>query len=140
VSEDRLQFCRPSSHEELLGHYAQIDIALDPFPYNGGATTCEALGMGVPVVTLRGDRFVSRVGSTILHNAGLGDLVTAGPQEYVQKAVDLAQDPALLARVRSGMRDRLATSALCDTVGFTKRLESAYRDIWRRWCRAQARG
>ena len=137
IGAERLDLLGPSTPQEVLPFYSQVDIALDPFPYNGGTTTCEALAMGVPVVTMRGDRFVSRVGSTILYNAGLGALVTHSPAEYVQKAVELGQNPALVAGMRADMRTKLAASTLCDTAGFTRRLESAYRDIWRRWCAAQ---
>jgi protein O-GlcNAc transferase len=136
ISPERVDLLGPSPHEELLPFYSQIDIALDPFPYNGGTTTCESLAMGVPVVTLRGDRFVSRVGSTILYNVGLGELVAHTQAEYIDKAIELGQNPALLAEMRANMRTRLAESTLCDTAGFTKKLEQAYREIWRRWCAA----
>jgi predicted O-linked N-acetylglucosamine transferase (SPINDLY family) len=139
VRRERVDLLGHSPHRELLAHYAQVDIALDPFPYNGATTTCEALAMGVPVVTLLGNRFISRVGSSILHNAGLPDLVTQSRNEYVEKAIALGQNSSLLAEMRATMRARLAASTLCDTVGFTRRLESAYRDIWRRWCCAQKR-
>ena len=93
--------------------------------------------MGVPVITLRGDRFVSRVGVTIVESAGLPELVAGTVSEYIEKAVDLGRHPALIAEMRAGMRGRLAASTLCDTDGFTRRLEGAYRDIWRRWCDTQ---
>jgi len=134
VSRERVDLVGPSAHQEVLPYYSKIDVALDPFPYNGGTTSCEALAMGVPVITLRGDRFVSRVGATIVESAGLPELVAGNVSEYIQRAVDLGQNPALIAEMRAGMRLRLAGSTLCDTYGFTRRLESAYRDIWRRWC------
>lgn len=137
IVAERVDLLGPSTPQQVLSFYSQVDIALDPFPYNGGTTTCEALAMGVPVITMRGDRFVSRVGSTIVDNAGLGGLITHSPAEYVEKAVELGRNPALLADMRANMRTRLAASTLCDTAGFTRRLESAYRDIWRRWCAAQ---
>jgi len=137
IVAERVDLLGPSTPQQVLSFYSQVDIALDPFPYNGGTTSCEALAMGVPVITMRGDRFVSRVGSTIVHNAGLGGLITHSPAEYVEKAVELGRNPALLADMRANMRTRLAASTLCDTAGFTRRLESAYRDIWRRWCAAQ---
>jgi len=139
IDSARVDLLGPSTHPEILRFYSQVDIALDPFPYNGGTTTCEALAMGVPVITMRGDRFVSRVGSTIVHNAGLGSLIKCSQAEYVEKAVELGRNPAQLDEMRAGMRTRLATSTLCDTAGFTRRLENAYRDIWRRWCAAQPR-
>ena len=137
VARERMDLLGPSSHAELLGHYAEVDIALDPFPYNGGTTTCEALAMGVPVITMRGDRFVSRVGATILHNAGLDSLIARSESEYIEKAARLAAQPEEVAAMRAGMRARLARSTLCDGAGFTRKLENAYRDIWRRWCALQ---
>jgi predicted O-linked N-acetylglucosamine transferase (SPINDLY family) len=125
-------------HEELLAYYANLDIALDPFPYNGGTTTCEALWMGVPVVTLAGDRFVGRVGQTILTAAGLEELVAHSADEYIGKAVELAAAGERLAALRAGMRERVRGSALGDVEGFTRGLEHAYRTIWRDWCAANA--
>ena len=137
IASDRVDLLGPSGHAELLGSYAGVDIALDPFPYNGGTTTCEALAMGVPVISVRGDRFVSRVGATILHHAGLGALIAQNETEYIEKAVGLAAQPERVAEMRAGMRARLASSTLCDSVGFTRNLENAYRQIWRRWCALQ---
>jgi protein O-GlcNAc transferase len=137
IARERVDLLGRSPHKDLLQYYSQVDLALDPFPYNGGTTTCEALAMGVPVVAMRGDRFNSRQASTILYNAGLAELVTHSQAEYVEKAVELGQNFALLADLRNNMRTRLAASTLCDAEGFTRRLESAYRDIWRRWCSAQ---
>jgi protein O-GlcNAc transferase len=139
IGPERVDLLGPSTPQQVLSFYSQVDIALDPFPYNGGTTTCEALAMGVPVITMRGDRFVSRVGSTIVCNAGLGNLIAHSRAEYVKTAVELGRNPALVAEMRANMRTRLAASTLCDTAGFTRRLESAYRDIWRRWCAAQPR-
>jgi protein O-GlcNAc transferase len=138
IEPARVNLLGPSPHGAVLEHYAEVDIALDPFPYNGGTTTCEALAMGVPVVTLRGDRFVSRVGATILRNAGLDSLIAWSESEYIEKALVLAAQPELAAEMRTGMRARLARSTLCDCTGFTRKLEHAYRDIWRRWCALQS--
>ncbi len=132
-----MELLGPVPQCELLGCYSQMDLALDPFPYNGGTTTCEALAMGVPVLTLRGDRFVSRVGASLLANAGLEDLIAATAEEYAAKAVALAANPALLSALRPKLRGILAHSTVCDVGGFTRKLESAYRDIWRRWCAAR---
>ena len=137
IAPERVDLLGPSPRAELLAFYSQIDIALDPFPYNGGTTSCEALAMGVPVITLRGDRFVSRVGSTILHNGNLADCIAHTPAEYIDKAAEMGCNPERLAEMRTGMRTRLAASTLCDTVGFTRRLESAYRQIWQHWCLAR---
>lgn len=112
----------------------QIDIALDPFPYNGGTTTCDALWLGVPVVALTGNEFVSRMGHALLKNIGLPELATESRQEYVNIAVKLANDLGYLKTLRAGMRARLAASPLRDEIGFTRNLETAYRDMWIKWC------
>lgn len=137
IAPERVDVLGPSPQTELLRFYGEVDVALDPFPYNGGTTSCEALAMGVPVLTMRGDRLVSRVGATILHNAGLDSLIASSETEYIEKAVELGRNPAAVAEMRAGMRSRLAASTLCDTAGFTRKLENAYRDIWRRWCALQ---
>ena len=121
-----------------LALYEQIDIALDPFPYNGTTTTCEALWMGVPVVTMRGDRHSARVGASLLTAAGMTDWIAGSADQYVEIASALAADPDALHRLRRSLRERLAASALCDGQGFARKMESAYRTAWRRWCEAQA--
>lgn len=137
LPQERIELLGPSPHEEMFQAWSQVDVALDPFPYNGGTTTCEALAAGVPVIALRGDRFVSRVSTTILSNAGLPELVAATEGEYVEKAVALGRSPELVAALRHNLRAALARSTLCDTAGFTRKLENAYREIWRRWCDRQ---
>jgi predicted O-linked N-acetylglucosamine transferase (SPINDLY family) len=114
--------------------YGRVDIGLDTHPYNGGTTTCEALWMGVPVVTLAGDTHASRMGASLLKVAGLSQLVARSAEQYVRIAQELAQDLDALERLRSGMRERLRGSALLDEHGFTRRLEAAYRQMWRNWC------
>ena len=121
----------PGRYWEL---HHQIDIVLDPFPYNGGTTTCDALWLGVPVVALAGQEFVSRMGYALLKNIGLPELAAASRQDYVKIAVSLAGDPERLKTLRTGMRERLAASPLRDEAGFTRNLETAYREMWRKWC------
>src|SRR3989344_4672777 len=121
----------PGRYWEL---HHQIDIVLDPFPYNGGTTTCDALSLGVPVVALAGQEFVSRMGYALLKNIGLPELAAASRQDYVKIAVSLAGDPERLKTLRTGMRERLAASPLRDEAGFTRNLETAYREMWRKWC------
>lgn len=129
--------------DSLAGHlhaYSFVDVALDSFPYNGTTTTCEALWMGVPVVTLAGAAHVSRVGLSVLTSAGLGEWAASDRAGYIELAVRSASDPGRLAALRAGMRARLAASPLLDEAAFTARLETVYRDLWRRWCRCQQAG
>ena len=119
-----------------LAHYDEIDIALDPFPYNGTTTTCEALWMGVPVVTLRGDRHCGRVGASLLAAVGLDDLIAGDVAEYVEIATRLAADRSRLERLRGALRAQMADSPLCDGAAFARTLEAAYRTMWRGWCDA----
>jgi protein O-GlcNAc transferase len=116
-----------------LALYNRIDIALDPFPYNGTTTTCEALWMGVPVVTLRGDRHAGRVGASLLTQVQLPDLIAGTVTEYVGIAVALARNPARLNDLRSSLRSCVAASPLCDAPAFARNIESAYRAMWHRW-------
>ena len=120
-----------------LALYNRIDIALDPFPFNGSTATFEALWMGVPVVTLAGDRMVSRWGASILTKVGLADLVAKSSEQYVDDAVRLASDHARLSELRRTLRDTLGRSALCDGPRAARHFERALRAVWRRWCRTQ---
>jgi predicted O-linked N-acetylglucosamine transferase (SPINDLY family) len=113
-----------------LARYRQIDIGLDVFPYNGTTTTCEALWMGVPVVTLAGKSHVARVGASILHRAGLSELTSSGTEEYLEIARALALNAPRLRELRLGMRGRLQASSLIDARRFTGTLERAYRRMW----------
>jgi predicted O-linked N-acetylglucosamine transferase (SPINDLY family) len=90
--------------------------------------------MGVPVISLRGDRLVGRLGATVLENAGMAECVAANRADYVRKAVELGRDADRLAAIRAGMRTKLAASVLCDVAGFTRKLEAAYRGMWKAWC------
>ncbi len=121
------------SADDHLRLYDRLDIALDPFPYNGTTTTCEALWMGVPVVTLAGRHHVARVGASLLTQCGLPDLVAGGEADYVGTALELARDPARLTALRLGMRERLERSPLGDRRGFARSVETAYRTMWHRW-------
>jgi len=117
-----------------LGAYERIDVALDPFPHDGVTTTCEALWMGVPVVSLGPDRRHGRSGAGILARLGLDALVAGTRRDYVSRAVALAEDPQRLLTLRDELRGRMAGSPLCDAAGFARGIEAAYRDMWRRWC------
>lgn len=134
IAEERLDLRDRSSHPEMLAEYGEVDIALDPFPFNGGMTTLEALWMGVPVVTLAGSAVVSRQTYSALANVGLTELAFPTRDSYIAGAVALAQDRARLARLRASIRERMAASPLCQAEKFTRDLERLYRDMWRAWC------
>lgn len=123
-----------ASAADHLKLYDRLDIALDCFPYNGTTTSCEALWMGVPVVTLAGTQHAGRVGASLLRRVGLADLVAENATAYVEIAATLAKDPARLRDLRRSMRPRLEGSPLCDAPGFARELEKAYRTIWSLWC------
>jgi protein O-GlcNAc transferase len=120
--------------QEHLGVYDSIDIALDPFPWSGHTTTCEALWMGVPVVTLYGKRYAARMAACALSSLGMTDFIAETQQKYLQIAAGSANDVGRLARLRCGLRERMRASRLCDGRGFTRSLEQTYRELWRRWC------
>ncbi len=124
--------------DDFWAAHARADIALDPFPCNGGATTCETLWLGVPVVTLAGTSFVGRAGASLLANGGFPELIARTSEEYVGLAVGLARDPARLAALRTALRERLPASPLMDAPRYVRALEAHYRDIWRKWCAERA--
>jgi len=118
------------SLEEHLASYSEMDIALDPMPYGGTTTTCEALWMGVPVVTLRGTTHAGRVGASLLGAAGLPELIADSDEAYAPLATRLAADREGIVRYRSTLRARLAASPLCDGPGYAARLEHTLRGMW----------
>ena len=134
IESGRIAFRSFSSHEATLREYGDIDIALDPFPHCGGLTTCEALWMGVPVVTLPRDTPVSRQSVSLLSVLGLQDLVANSQDQYIAIASALAADASRLAMLRGSLRPRMAASPLCDQQAFTGQLEAAFRKMWRQWC------
>ena len=123
--------------EDHMNTYGRVDIALDTFPYNGTTTTCEALWMGVPVISLAGRSHAGRVGVSILSTIGMEDLLADSSEGYVLRAHDLANDVQRLTKLRGLLRTRMHNSQLCDAQRFVRELESVYRDIWRRWCAGQ---
>jgi tetratricopeptide (TPR) repeat protein len=141
IAAERLDVVPPlATTEEHLSLYGRVDVALDPLPYNGTASTAEALWMGAPVVTLRGDRHASRVGASMLTAIGLEQLVAATPNDYVAIATALARDLGGLEKLRAGLRERMRASPLCDGADFARRVEAAYRAMWRGWCEGQHGG
>jgi tetratricopeptide repeat protein len=121
---------------DYLAEYGDVDIALDPFPYTGGITTCEALSMGVPVVTLAGESHGARFGVSLLTNAHLPELVAQTPLDYVRIAAGLASDPATLRALRRNLRTMLRHAPLTDAAGYVHDVEDAYRAIWAKFVRA----
>ena len=117
-----------------LAFYGNIDIALDPFPYHGTTTTCEALWMGVPVITLAGKTHVSRVGVSLLNAIGLPELIATNSDEYIALAVRLASNLENLAQLRAELRNRMTNSYLCNRLAHTQNIETAYREVWQRYC------
>lgn len=134
ISEERLDIRGPEdSHESHLALYREMDIALDTFPYHGTTTTCEALWMGVPVVTLAGQTHVSRVGVSLLTNVGLSELVAESEDEYVRIAVELAGNAERLSSYRANLRDQMRGSQLLDAPSFAREIEAAFRQMWISW-------
>ncbi|HEY5293724.1 MAG TPA: peptide-binding protein, partial [Burkholderiales bacterium] len=119
--------------ERSSASYAEIDIALDPFPFSGGMTSLEALWMGVPVITLAGETIACRQSASMLMNLGLPELIAENAEQYVANALRIARDLPRLTELRAGLRARFAASPLMDYAGFTRSLEAAYRDMWRAW-------
>lgn len=140
LGPERVRVLGPiSSLRRHLDLYQEIDVALDTFPYHGTTTTCEALWMGVPVVVLAGRTHVCRVGISLLESVGLSEFVADSPERYVEIAANAASDLARLEGLRAEMRARMARAPLTDAWTFTRSLEDAYRQMWRRWCQG-ARG
>ena len=126
---------RSASHAAHLARHADVDVVLDAFPYHGTTTTCEALWMGTPVLTQRGDHHVARVGASLLHRVGLDEFVTDSADEFVARGVSLARaGRGALTSLRGELRERMRKSTLCDPKRLARELERVYRSAWRRWC------
>ena len=138
VAGERIEFLgRTARRSDHLALYRDIDIALDTFPYNGVTTTCEALWMGVPVVTWTMKGHAGRVGASLLHSVGREHWVTDCLEGYVEQAVAMAASREVLHGERERLRGQMGVSPLCDGVAFVRRVEDAYRAMWRRWCAGQ---
>jgi predicted O-linked N-acetylglucosamine transferase (SPINDLY family) len=127
IEEDRLVL-RPASPGHL-STYHEIDIALDPFPFGGGATTCDALWMGVPVITMPGTRSASRLTHSILNTMGRGQWSTTSSESYVEQAVNMVRDLLALVKVRGALREQMHASSLMDVKDFVRRLEDVYEQV-----------
>jgi len=125
---------RAESMSDHLQLYSRIDVALDPFPYGGSTTTCEALWMGVPVLTLRGNCYVSRMTSSLLTQIGLTGLIADSPDDFVRRAVAWDGQTDCLEELRNELRMVCAESPLCNATGYTRELEATYRTMWRNYC------
>lgn len=137
IEPERLKLEGRSSRSAYLEAYQRVDISLDPFPFAGGTTSVESLWMGVPVLTLAGERLVSRQGVGLMMNLGMPDWVAADEADYVAQAVGHASDLSALAAQRAGLRHRLQASPLMDSNRFAQQFESALRSMWAKWCEGQ---
>ncbi|WP_175803994.1 tetratricopeptide repeat protein [Burkholderia ambifaria] len=133
IDASRLLFDGASPRAEYFNAYNRIDVALSPFPYPGGTTTAEALWMGVPVLGMKGGRFVTHICESLLHAAGMPDWIAGDEDDYVAKAVAAAQDGARLAALRATLRERTLASPLCDAARFARNLEDAFVGMWTRY-------
>ncbi|MBQ4775578.1 O-linked N-acetylglucosamine transferase, SPINDLY family protein [Pectobacterium versatile] len=138
ISRERVRIEGGSPHRELLASYNDVDIALDPWPYSGGLTTCEAMAMGVPVVTLPGPTFAGRHSASHLVNAGMPELVANDWEQYINITVGIANDLDSLSVIRQHLRDILLSSPVCDGKRFAKNFSDAMRAIWQRHCEGKA--
>jgi len=137
LAGDRLELRGGSAHPDMLAEYGDMDIALDPFPFNGGMTTLEALWMGVPVITLGGNSVVSRQTLSALENIGLPELAYPDVVSYIQGAIALAVDHQRVAELRKEIRPRMSTSPIRQAEQFTRDLEHLYRRMWHAWCKGE---
>jgi predicted O-linked N-acetylglucosamine transferase (SPINDLY family) len=122
---------RTESQPAHLAMYGEVDIALDAMPRTGGTTTAEALYMGVPVISLAGERFIERLSASMLAALGLEELIATSGEDYIDRAVALAGDAPRRQQLRATLRERMLASPLCDARGLAAALEQAYRDMWR---------
>lgn len=134
VGEDRITMTGWASFADYVELLRSFDIALDPFPFNGGTTTCHLLFYGVPIVTLAGERQVSRMGVTMLRAVGLSELIADSIDDYHNKAVALAHDIPRLSNIRATVRSAMVNSPLCDAGRYTRQLEDGFRKMWADCC------
>jgi protein O-GlcNAc transferase len=138
IATERVELAGFLPRWEYLSLYQRIDLGLDPFPFNGMTTTCDALWMGVPVLTLPGKMPASRAGLSLLSTVGLAELAATSEEDYVRMAVELAGNLRRLANLRATLRARMRASPLMDAPRFARNVETAYRKMWQVWCAGQA--
>jgi predicted O-linked N-acetylglucosamine transferase (SPINDLY family) len=137
IRRDRIEVRGHVQHLEHLAEHGDIDILLDTFPHGGGVTSIEALLMGVPVVTLLGERVAGRLAASFLTALGCDDLIARTPEEYAETVVRLAGDVERLTHERATLRARLLASPIADGRQYTEAVEAAYRQMWQHWCKQQ---
>lgn len=137
IEAERIRVEAPSARKGYFAAHNEVDIMLDPFPFNGATTTIDSLWMGVPVLTVRGSSYVSHMAESILKQADLLDWVAADRDEYVRLAISAASDIERLAKLRAGMRERLLASPLTDGPAFAAGVGRALREMWQIWCASQ---
>jgi predicted O-linked N-acetylglucosamine transferase (SPINDLY family) len=131
IDRSRVEILGPAATVgEHLAMYSRVDMAMDTMPYNGTTTTCEAMWMGVPVISAAGATHAGRVGVSLLSTVGVKELIASTPADTVNLAVALAKDPARLAAYRAGLRQQMAASALCDAKAFSAAFTAAMRAMW----------
>ena len=132
---DRIEFWEGTSYRRHMAAHLDIDVMLDPFPACGGVTSCETLWMGVPPMTLIGDRLVQRVTSSLLTTLGLTDFIATTTDDYIEQAIAwVTVRREELSRIRLTLRDRMAASPLC--TGYRETVEGLYRQLWQEWCQS----
>ncbi len=135
VERDRLEFRGLSTEQtDHLAQYADVDLALDMFPYNGTTTTCEALYMGVPVLTYMGDRHSGRVSATLLHGVGLPEFIASDRADYIAKAIEYAKNPSQIRELRATLPDQVRSSILMDAERYGENIQQVLRNMWKTFC------
>ena len=135
IDSNRIEFSAAKDLDSYLAGHAGVDIVLDTFPWNGHTVSCHALWMGVPIMTLAGNRHSSRMGASMLANLDIHDCIANSESEFIAAATALSQDIQQLDRLRQALRPRMQASKLCDAQEFTQQLEQQYRGMWQEWCK-----
>ncbi len=139
IGPERLELLERMSLRPFLAATSErVDLALDPFPHNGGTTTFHTLWSGIPLLTIEGDRFTSRLGTAILDTLGLPQLIAQSSEDFLDRAVALVSAPDTLAEIRASLRERMRQSPFLDYPGFARDMEDAYRAMWQKWLRGES--